>query len=186
MNHCDRLLQNYKSFVSLPWSEHLAGKQKVWFAVYPPSEERRVRAHIQEFQVATVDAGHKWHLVDITELPARWLAENRDKDGYFAEPSALPAVEEEIRAHVIAVLRDALRAPGVDEETVVAVQGVGALFGFAHISPIISGMEDSIRGRLLVFFPGEYERNLYRFMDARDGFNYMAVPITTNEGVLTS
>ena len=30
-------------------------------------------------------------------------------------------------------------------------------------------------------FPGDYERNLYRFMDARDGFNYMAVPITCAE-----
>ena len=184
MSHCDRLLQNYQRFVRLPWSEHLAGKQRVWFAVYPPSEERRVRAHVQEFQYATIGAGHKWHSVDITDLPAKWLAENPDRDEYFAEPAALPAVEEEIRAHAVDIVRDALRSPGVDDDTVVAVQGVGALFGFSHVSPIISGVEDSISGRLLVFFPGEYERNLYRFMDARDGFNYMAVPITSNESLL--
>ena len=185
MSHCDRLLQNYQRFVRLPWSEHLAGKQRVWFAVYPPSEERRVRAHVQEFQVATIGAGHKWHAVDVTDLPARWLANHEYKDGYFADPVALQAVEEEVRARAVTVLHDALRAPGVDEDTVVAVQGVGALFGFAHVSPIISGVEDAIRGRLLVFFPGEYERNLYRFMDARDGFDYMAVPITSNESVLS-
>ena len=185
MSHRDHLLQNYHRFVRLPWSAHLAGKQRVWFAVYPPSEERRVRAHVQEFQVATIDAGHKWHAADITDLPARWLAEHPDRDEYFAEPAALQTVEEEVRARAVEILRDALRAPGVDEDTVVAVAGVGALFGFAHISPIISGVEDTIRGRLLVFFPGEYERNLYRFMDARDGFNYMAVPITSNESVLS-
>jgi len=185
MSHCERLLQNYQSFVRLPWSRNLGGKQRVWFAVYPPSEERRVRAHVQEFQVATIDAGHKWHSVDISNLPARWLADNPDREGYFAEPAALQAVEEEVRASVVDILRDALRSPSADDETVVAVQGVGALFGFAHVSPIISGVEDAIRGRLLVFFPGEYERNLYRFMDARDGFNYMAVPITSNESVLS-
>lgn len=185
MSHCNRLLQNYQRFVKLPWSKYLAGKQRVWFAVYPPSEERRVRAHIQEFQVATIDAGHKWHSVDITNLPTKWLAENPDREGYFSQPAALKAVEEEVTARAVDILHDVLRSPSVDDETVVAIQGVGALFGFAHVSPIISGVEDSIRGRLLVFFPGEYERNLYRFMDAHDGFNYMAVPITSNESVLS-
>ncbi len=185
MSHCDRLLKNYQRFVRLPWSDHLAGKQRVWFAVYPPSEERRVRAHAQEFQVATLDAGHKWHSLDIADLPAKWLDAHPDRDEYFREPSALPAVEEEIRDHVVDVIRDTLVSPSVDESTVVALLGVGALFGFAHVSPIVAGVEDSIRGRLLVFFPGEYERNLYRFMDARDGFNYMAVPITSHESLLS-
>lgn len=39
-------------------------------------------------------------------------------------------------------------------------------------------VEDAIRGRLLVFFPGEYQENHYRLLDARDGWNYHAVPIT--------
>lgn len=169
----------------MPWSGRLAGKQRVWFAVYPPSEERRIRAHVQEFQLATIDAKHKWHLVDITDWPAKWLAAHPHADGYFAAPSAFSAIEEDFRAGVAEVIRDALCASDVDPETIVAVQGVGALFGYTHVSSVIAGVEDSIRGRLLVFFPGEYERNLYRFMDARDGFNYMAVPITSNESVLT-
>jgi hypothetical protein len=40
-----------------------------------------------------------------------------------------------------------------------------------------------IRGRLVVFFPGEYEDNNYRLLDARDGWNYLAVPITLHNGV---
>lgn len=186
MSHCHRLLDNYMRFVRLPWSNHLAGKQKVWFAVYPPAEERRIRAQIQEFQVATIDAGHPWRIVDLTDLPARWLAAHEYRDGYFQDPFAVQAVEEEIRDKVAEVLIQALSAPDVDETAVVALIGTGALFGFAHVSPIIAHVEDRIKGRLLVFFPGEYERNLYRFMDARDGFNYMAVPITSNESVLAS
>jgi hypothetical protein len=37
---------------------------------------------------------------------------------------------------------------------------------------------------LLFFFPGEYVGNVYRFMEARDGFNYMAVPITSTESFI--
>ena len=43
-----------------------------------------------------------------------------------------------------------------------------------------------IRGRLVVFFPGHLERSNYRLLDARDGWNYMAVPITLHsEGALS-
>ena len=43
-------------------------------------------------------------------------------------------------------------------------------------------VEAHIRGRLLVFFPGIYEQDNYRLLDARDGWNYHAVPITASEG----
>ena len=39
-------------------------------------------------------------------------------------------------------------------------------------------------GRLLVFFPGEVEGNNYRLLDARDGWNYLATPITADKGRL--
>jgi hypothetical protein len=39
-------------------------------------------------------------------------------------------------------------------------------------------VEGDIRGRLVIFFPGEYDSNNYRLLDARDGWNYLAVPIT--------
>ena len=43
-------------------------------------------------------------------------------------------------------------------------------------------IESDIQGRLLVFFPGVYEQDNYRLLDARDGWNYHAVPITAGEG----
>ena len=54
-----------------------------------------------------------------------------------------------------------------------------------RVSSLIERVEDNVPGRLLVLFPGEYAGNVYRFMDARDGFNYMAVPITSTESFLT-
>ena len=43
-----------------------------------------------------------------------------------------------------------------------------------------------IQGRLLLFFPGEFDNNNYRLLDARDGWNYLAVPITLHNGVSDS
>ncbi len=80
-------------------------------------------------------------------------------------------------------LRGALTAEGVDEDTVVAVQGVACLFGFTRVSLVLKEVVKDIRGRLVVFFPGEYEDNNYRLLDARDGWNYLAVPITLHNGV---
>src|SRR5438046_6939708 len=80
-------------------------------------------------------------------------------------------------------LREALTAEVVDEDTVVAVQGVACLFGFTRFSLVLKEVVKDIRGRLVVFFPGEKDGNNYRLLDARDGWNYLAVPITLHNGV---
>ena len=60
------------------------------------------------------------------------------------------------------------------------------VFGFVRVSELVSALEPSIRGRLVVFFPGEYENGNYRFLDARDGWSYRAVPILASEGAFAS
>lgn len=181
MSQIGRLVANYQRFVKLPWSAHLAGSQRVWFAVYPPAEERRLRVRLQEFEAATIEAGHGWRSVDITSAPARWLGAHAEREGCFAEPEALVTLEEELQQQVVCELRQACEADGVEGNTVLAVVGAGSLFGFISVSAVVRKLEDSIRGRLLVFFPGEYERNILRIMDAHDGFNYLGVPITCSE-----
>jgi len=80
-------------------------------------------------------------------------------------------------------LRQVLLADDVDEDTVVAVHGVASLFGLTRVSLVLKQIVHDIRGRLVLFFPGEYEQNNYRLLDARDGWNYLAVPITLHNGV---
>jgi hypothetical protein len=46
------------------------------------------------------------------------------------------------------------------------------------VSSLVDRVGDAIAGRLLVYFPGQYDHNTYRLLDARDGWNYLAVPIT--------
>ncbi len=71
----------------------------------------------------------------------------------------------------------------MDENTVVAVYGAASLFGFTRVSLVLKEVVRDIRGRLVLFFPGEYEENNYRLLDARDGWNYLAVPITLHNGM---
>jgi hypothetical protein len=81
-------------------------------------------------------------------------------------------------------VQEACSREEADANSVVAVTGLASLFDFMRVSSLIERVEDSVRGRLLVLFPGEYAGNVYRFMDARDGFNYMAVPITSTESFI--
>ena len=67
------------------------------------------------------------------------------------------------------------------DNTVLAVYGVASLFGFLKISEMLPLIEGAVKGRLLMFFPGVYEQNNYRLLDARDGWNYHAFPITASD-----
>jgi len=184
MNAIDRLLSNYSRQLRLPWPINMAGKQRVWFAVYPPSEERRVRARLPQFETLTLEANHGWIAADLTRVLPEFLTAHKYRESIFQKPEHLKAgTELEIRA--AALLINACSREDADAASVVAVTGLASLFDFMRVSSLVERVEDSVPGRLLIFFPGEYAGNVYRFMDARDGFNYMAVPITSAESFIT-
>lgn len=183
MNAIERLLTNYSRHVRLPWSASTSGKQRVWFAVYPPAEERRVRAKLPQFEATTLEANHGWLNVDLTDLLPSWIAAHEYREGIFAEPEHF-TVSNELEELAVKRVRDACSSEDANATCVVAITGLATLFDFMRVSSLIEHVEDSVRGRLLVFFPGEYAGNVYRFMDARDGFNYMAVPITATESFI--
>jgi hypothetical protein len=62
---------------------------------------------------------------------------------------------------------------------VVAVIGIGSLYGIVRASAVIDRLVRStdIPGRLMFFFPGDRDRRNYRLLKARDGWNYLATPI---------
>jgi hypothetical protein len=181
VSRIDALLKNYARYVSLPWDRSLPGAQRVWFAVYEESEERRLRLRVPSFEIATKDAGRGWRACDLTDAFARWMAAEDYREAYFESPEDLPTPHPAFEEYVAAQVRRELEL--ADENTVVGVIGVGALFGFMKVSVLMEKVEDSIRGRLLVFFPGECADNNYRLLDARDGWNYHAVPITASGGL---
>ncbi len=175
------LLEAYSRHISTPWQQGLAGPQRLLFAVYDKTSERRLRAQVDEFQMATEAAGHGWRVVDLTDAFPRWMCKVRYRESYFEEPEMLDGYTTgEVKAFVDDITDD-LRAQlaAADDNTVVAILGVGALFGVARVSSVVNRIAAVVPGRLLVFFPGEYTRqnNTYHLLDARDGWNYLAVPI---------
>jgi hypothetical protein len=181
VNEIESLARSYERFVRVPWDRALAGPQKVWFAIYDPAQERRLRLHIPDFASATHSAQHGWVEHDITNAFAEWMARQEYRDAYFEDPEALDLALPEFASWLAVRVRNVLAQLEADEHAVVALVGVASLFGLMHASDLLQAVAPAIRGRLLVFFPGRHEGSNYRLLDARDGWNYLAVAITATE-----
>lgn len=183
-SHVDNLLKAYKRHVTLPWTAILAPSQRVWFAIYPKEDERKLRYKVDSFGLTTVEAGKKWLLIDLTNVFSTWMDDQPYRDRYFTTPQALPtkkaAFLKDVSEHVIRLCRDA----HVGDDTVIGLLGAASLFGFSHISELVPIVAEKVQGRILVFFPGSRQGNTYRLMDAREGWNYLATAIVagTTEG----
>lgn len=177
MSQLVRLADNYKKVVSTPWSRSTAGAQRTILVVYDKERERSLRANMDLFRVATEDAGHGWVPFDCTARFARWLATERYRDKFFANPKALSTrIEPGFVKTLAEDLREALRGAG--DNDAVALTGVASLYGFTRLSSLLSKVETDITGRLVVFFPGRQENDTYRLLDVRDGWNYLAPCVT--------
>jgi hypothetical protein len=179
MARIEDLAELYGQHIATPWQRTVAGAQRVIMVVYDKELERVLRARKGEFETRTRAAGHDWHEIDLTTAFARWLAADEYRDAYFESPADLQLkLDAEFPDFVADRIRVVLSRDDVGENSVIAVFGVASLFGFARMSQVLKLVEGDVRGRLVVFFPGQYEQNNYRLLDARDGWNYMAVPIT--------
>jgi len=174
VSEIEELIRAYKDYVQLPWDRNLAGPQKVWFALYEPAQERRLRFRVQEFADATIHAQHTWKLFNITEEFAKWMAQQEYRKEYFEHPDDLDPALDDFMQDLSQIIIDELTHPAVNSDTVVAILGLGSLFGLTFASAIFKAIAPSIRGRLLVFFPGQHHGSIYRLLDARDGWNYLA------------
>ncbi len=186
MSRIDTLAGNYRRVCGLPWDPHTAGPQRVWLAVYEKDDERKLRARLGVFEEATRATGHGWQAVDLTNAFANWVTTSPFSNymaSYFAAPGRLgPGPLTAFRTWVADRIRQSLGTLADPETTVLALTGIGGLFGFVHLSDVLPLVDPHIRGRLLAFFPGEYlASNNYRLFDARDGWNYLATPITAAE-----
>lgn len=182
MGRIEDLAERYGRHISAPWQRTVPGAQRVIMIVYDNDLERTLRARKALFEDETIKGLHEWLEVDVTDSFARWMAGQEYREDYFASPEdlrlKLDGERSEFSDFVAEKIRDVLRRSSTN--SVVAVFGVGSLFGFTRVSQILRDLEPDISGRLAVFFPGQYENNNYRLLDARDGWNYLAIPITTH------
>ncbi len=180
MNQITKLAQVYQHHIGAPWQRTLAGAQRVMMVVYPKERIRALAVQLDEFRQATLAQDHGWTQVDVTRWFSEWMGHHEYRDAYFDEPDLLSdALQSDFREFAVARLGDALDL--ADDNTVVALTGTASLYGFLRVSDLIHSVESRIRGRLAVFFPGSKNDDNYRLLDARDGWSYMAQPITLHE-----
>jgi hypothetical protein len=182
MARIDDLAERYAQHIRTPWQRTVSGAQRVIIVTYDKEDERLLRARRTAFETATSAAGHPWHELDLTGAFAAWLAADEYREAYFDSPDSLRLkIESAFTDHVADLVRVRLTASDVADDAVISLFGVGALFGFTRLSEVLKRIERDIRGRLLVFFPGQLDGSNYRLLDARDGWNYLAVPITLHD-----
>jgi hypothetical protein len=175
----DQLLSAYEAIINEPWVNSLSGHERVLFIIFDPTEIRKIEYRIGEFEIATRKAGKRWVSISLKNCFPTWMAEHPYKEEYFGDTEALvDQLESEFKQFAIDYLRSEIEKSNSDEKTLIALREVSAIYGFARLSDILNGCSNSFKGRMLVFFPGEYDKNHYRLLNARDGWSYLARPIT--------
>jgi len=180
VNRIDRLLDSYAKFIAVPWRDDVAAGQRVIFCVYNENDELRLRAKVEEFELATRQAGHEWFVFDLTDTFADWLSGQRYAESYFKKPNLLSTLLPQYLTYITEQFSIFLDKRGVDNNSVVALKGVGSLFGLLKVKSVVGKLAPMVRGRLVVFFPGTFENSNFRLLDGYDGWNYLAVAITAN------
>jgi len=182
MSKIQRLLDNYNSHIAIPWRD-VAAAQRVIFCVYPEGDELKLRAKIGEFEIATKNHNHGWIQFDLTDTFANWVCSLKYAKSYYQKPYLMTSVIQKYLDYIEEEFEKFLLEKNVGVEDVVALYGVGSVFGFLKVRDLVDRLSTKVDGRLVAFFPGSYENNNYRLLDGYDGWNYHAFVITCDREI---
>jgi hypothetical protein len=175
LNTFDDLLGAYEKQIQLPWLDDTPPSGRVWLLWFDKSMQRKVTGRIGEFEHATAKAGKGWAYVNLTSWFGKWIAGHDFFDALVEHPQEIRGLFADIEKALINDITATLKACGPND--VLVLDGCGSLFGVVRVSALIGKLADRIPGRMLVAFPGKHTAGIYRLLDARDGWNYHAVPI---------
>jgi len=186
VNKIDVLLKNYIKTIEIPW-RNTAAAQRVIFAVYNKTDELRIRARLGEFEIATKNAEngkHGWAHFDITNTFAEWMHSLKYAQSYYQKPHLLGSIIKRYGDFIEKKFDELLNKENLSSADIIAVTGVGSVFGLIKVSELVDKLSPRFSGRLLVFFPGSYsEMHNYQLLDGYDGWNYHAIPITCDREI---
>ncbi|RVA26740.1 DUF1788 domain-containing protein [Mesorhizobium sp. M7A.F.Ca.US.001.01.1.1] len=181
MNTFDELLAAYERQVQLPWLDDAPPAGRVWLLWFDKSMQRKFTGRIGEFEHVTMKTGRGWRHVNLAPWFGQWIARHEFFDALVDHPQEIRGLLADAEQALIAFLRSELRL--CTSNDVLALDGCGSLFGIVRVSALISKIADTIPGRMLVAFPGKHAAGVYRLLDARDGWNYHAIPIPADHAL---
>jgi hypothetical protein len=182
MSVAQTIVDRLKEHLALPWPENVSPRERVVMVVYPPGDERKLRRLLEsgEFAKEIRTTGHGWKEHDLATEFSRWFSANEYRDRYLQRPERLWDGSGNVRGldqYLVEKIGEI--AGSLTSNDALALVGSGGLFGLHSVSSLIERIENHIPGRLVIFFPGEYDanNNSYRLLGAKDGWGYLAVPI---------
>jgi hypothetical protein len=175
LSSIEELLDDFRKRLTVPWRDNEPPAGRIWILWYEKASERRVRGRLREFQLAAEQAGKGWREFDIAPQFGVWVAQQPWFERLAKRPGTLSTVIPEFEEYLAETIRGELNACGPNH--ILALTGIASLFGLTRASPLLDKVSGDIPGRLLVTFPGVHRSGIYRLLDARDGWNYLAVPI---------
>jgi hypothetical protein len=173
----DDLLVAFGERLRVPWRRDETAPGRVWMLWYAKDHERRVRGRIGEFRLAALNAGKGWREFDLAPLFGQWVVAQPWFERAARRPSTLSTVIGQFETTIANRVGAELAACGPDD--ILTLTGVASLFGLIRAQDLIRRVTDAtpVPGRLMLTFPGAHRDGIYRMLDARDGYNYLAVPI---------
>lgn len=179
MSSIEELLAEFRKRLTVPWRDDEPPAGRIWILWYDKANERRVRGRLREFQLAAEQAGKTWREFDIAPQFGAWVAQQPWFERLARRPGTLSTVIPEFEDHLADKIRGKLNACCPNH--ILALTGIASLFGLTRASSLLDKVAGHIPGRLLVTFPGAHRGGIYRLLDARDGWNYLAVPIPSTD-----
>ncbi len=175
MSTVEDLVDAFRNRLQIPWRPDEQPAGRVWMLWYGKEHERRVRGRLGEFRLAAEQAGRGWAELDLAPLFGEWVAAQTWFDGLSRRPGALNTIIGQFETAVAERVR--MRLAACTPNDILALTGVASLFGLIRAQTLMATVAPAVPGRLLVTFPGVHRDGIYRLLDARDGYNYLAVPI---------
>jgi hypothetical protein len=175
----DDVLRHFGRQIELKWRPDEAPEGRVWILWYDKALDRRVRGRLHELQQATEVAGHGWRHLDLAKIFPTWIVGVEFLPRLLRRPEQLSGLLAEFRQVVALRVRQELDAAG--QSDLVALSGCASLFGQLRTADLVADVSPHIRGRLLLLFPGQHHAGIYRLLDARESWNYRAVPIPSSD-----
>ncbi len=171
----DEIVSAYRRQVNIPWRPDAPPSARIWILWHPPAMHLKLTGRIGELETITRQAGHGWRTLDLSPLFGQWIAGHEMFEPLIEMPQEVKGLLPQFETAACDAVEAELLKSGPND--ILVLQGCGSLFGLAKLSPILDRVSHAIPGRLLVLFPGRHASGIYRMLDARDGWNYHAVPI---------
>ena len=138
MSRLDNLADKYERHITAPWQKNLSGAERVIFVVYPKEDELILRLRVDDFAQRTRTAGHSWAHLDLTNWFPEWLCSQEYVEEYLQHPEDLELKLVSFTEHCAAQIRKVLEDSELDDSSVVALSGIGSIYGRTDLA--ISGL----------------------------------------------